>query len=285
MAWRRRPIRQSILLLLFLVAITAVFLARSGFPPGNRGYSDALHASIRSTFSTGDLSAQDVSAIEAAQRARFWATIIVTLENSVVRVTTLLPWVLALLAVRRVRRMRLWDPLRVSRLTPREWVAGLAGPPIVLATLALVVFLAGVILPDYLQRFPDLPSPRREQYRAALAATIPLIGFEGAANGVVVAGITLLACMRSGRLSGAAGRSFFWVFVFEIAHTFAIYGAIRLGIWLMPAQSSAPVALFVSHSVPLVVVGGGKVALGIVLFQGLVRRFEVRFPPAAEEPG
>jgi len=275
--WRRRPARHVLLGLLFVACVGVVFLARYGIPKGTGGYSTILYRAIRGTPTLG--ANRPISGTRL-----FWATLVITFESGLIRLTTLLPWILVIRSVQRIRRLGLWDSLRLTSLTSRDWVAGLTAPPILLGAVALGLFLAGIILPDYLGRYGEMPEDLRTSYRLALVARIPFIGFEGAANGLLIAAITLHESLRSRRLFTVAGRSLGWMVVVELIHAFLVYalGSIALR---FEAGGSYPRQLLISHGFQLSALAAGKVVLGLWILVRITRTLPARLQREAEEMG
>lgn len=261
LGWRRRPWRNGLVALGFLALIAFVFLARHG-TPSNPGYGNFLRFFVPANpFAT--------------PRAQFWlgywGTIAMNFEAGVLRLTTILPWLLVLRSVWRIRRGRLWEPLRLTALTSRDWVAGLAGPPVVLGTLALAIFLLAVVWPSFLLRYPDLPGMTGNPYRTAVIAAIPFIGFEGCWNGFLVAALTLREALRTRRLAMLVLRTLSWILVLQLVHAFAMYYLHRI----IPGMGLRwPMGLytFLLYAVPLSILGTFKAAAGIILFKVIARR-------------
>lgn len=263
--WKRHPFRNAALGILFLAAMGGVFMVRNDSPRGSGGYSSTLYRAIRGNVSLGGG--------QTPSRGRaFWAVVITNFEKGLMRVTTLLPWILAIRSVFRLRRTGIWESLRMTSLRARDWVAGLLGPPIVLSTLGLAFFLVGVILPDFWSRYPAFPPDLRLQYRTSLLATIPFIGLEGAANGLLVAAVTLHEALRSRRPSTVVARSLGWILAIQLLHAFAIYGLATLAGFL-DTGGSYPRYVLISHGFQLTLLAAVKTVVAAILLSRIVNRF------------
>ncbi len=284
--WRRRLIRQGGIGLVALAALGAVFFARYGVR-GAPGYSFSLRQAVRGRQPAliNPFSMPQPPTL-GERMMDFLADVAVGAEAAFLRLTTLLPWALVILAVRRVRRGGHLEALRMTALSPRDWVAGLAGPPALLSALALGVFLAFVVYPNQLMRYAPLETARR-----MALFTLPAIGFEGMANALLICALTLREALRSRRAGEVVLRTLFWLVALCALHSAAVVAVYRGIALIPPVRASASGAWYgfwypaLLRNGPLWVVGVAKAGLAIWLFRRLARRFFDFLAREAEQLG
>lgn len=275
--WKRRFFRNLFIGFLLLAALGVIFVARHGFP-GQPGYGTLAMIKL---FQRGNLGPFQTS---ASWWWGYWGGVFISFEAGVMRLTTLIPWILVLRSVFRVRRSGHWDALRLSSLKARDWVAGLAWPPIFLGSAALAIFLVAVIFPDFYLRYPNLPGRKDNPYRLAMIAAIPFIGFEGCWNGFLVAAAAFHEALRSRRFSMVIGRSLLWILGIEFLHAIAMQGLYK---WVpIPSNARMPEGLsaFLSYAIPLTILGAAKFAAGAIFFYFITRRLHAILQKDSDEP-
>ncbi len=271
--WRRRPWRRGFFILLAIALVGFMFFARYGVK-GDPGYLAAL-----SNWMRGFTLQSAASAASSTPVRSFLVGIAVNFEAALMRLTTLFPWALVLFTVWRVRRSGHWDLMRLTALTPRDWIAGLAGPPIVISTVALAIFLPGVVYPSFRLRY-EIGTP----VYVGSVGSIPTIAIEGFANLALVAGFTLREGVRTHRFSLVVRRSITWVVILCLLQAALL---VPLNMWL-PMRSldswtrtlagrmgvnPLNAVMILWRTLPLLILGIVKLAFAYWFFRWLGRTF------------
>lgn len=274
--WRTRFFTRLAIGLLIFAALAILFAGRTGMR-GRTGYLDWLVTSMLSA--AGPLAGAGVG--RAGFRLSMLAQYAVNFEAAVLRLTTVLPWILVMRSVWRVRRSGLVEPLLLTPLTQHQWVGGLLGPPLFISMATLTLFCGVVVFPTFWYGDPSISPVIRESYRTAQIYSIPFIWFEGVGNAVLVAAITFHEALSTRRLSSVVGRSLAKILLLQLLHVIFVQFTYGMASTLS-FRFSPPLSTFILRAMPLWICGGVKWTLGGLALRWLVATFFRRMQEDSE---